>query len=185
MPYNDTYNSALAIDQPIFQSWKRATSGTVVRLSLSLGVLCSVNLVRPAFAQSLNCTQPVRFGRLVRCASAGTISVTPNGVVNTDGCVFPLGTPLPAKCNFNVTQPQTRSIQVSVTAGAYNMTGAGTMAIDSFNVATSAAGRVKLYAPSSIAGTKTTIGIGAKLNVSGSQTAGSYNGSVNVSISFP
>lgn len=58
------------------------------------------------------------------------------------------------------------------------------MALDNFNIFSKSAGPTITFPSASFTSTQKLIGIGARLNLSPSQAAGSYSGSVNVSITF-
>ena len=166
---------------------KANAGGRVVRLSLAVASIYPFGALGfgDALAQPyVTCLRPIMLGRFANCPSGGKIGVTPSGVQITDGCVLGLGTMKHAQCRVTVSLPQTQSLQMSVTKTQVNLTGAGTMALGSFNVNTVSGGNAYTFPSGSFQATQKVIGIGGTVTVSPSQPSGAYSGTVTLTVTF-
>lgn len=160
-----------------------SVSAISVKLSLAMAVFLPLSAV--AGNPVVQCSRAIQFDRLVRCDVDGHITVTAGGLLKTDGCLHPLGTPKQALCDLEMSLPQTQTVQVSMTRTHVTLTGAGNMILDQFNIHTENGGSVYTFMPSDLTRAHTPIGIGGRLNLSGNQTSGTYTGSIGISVTFP
>jgi hypothetical protein len=156
-------------------------SGRMVALSLAAAALWPV---AGAHAQlAVNCTQVMNFDDLAACGGGGSVKVTPGGAVSDGGCVLVLGTPKQAKCSVQ-NFATSGSIQVKMSAKTINLTGAGTMQLKSFNIATPAGGPTKTWTDVALTATPLEFGVGGLLSVNPGQSNGVYSGNVIMTVTF-
>lgn len=156
----------------------------MVRLTLASAMIMPLAISARAQPTIACDEQPMKFGRLHNCGGGGQLTITPAGLMVTDGCIKALGTPQEVVCRITTPTPQTQAIKINMTTSSFDLTGPGTMALDNFNIFSKSAGPTITFPSASFTSTQKLIGIGARLNLSPSQAAGSYSGSVNVSITF-
>ncbi|MCB1530567.1 MAG: DUF4402 domain-containing protein [Rhodospirillales bacterium] len=149
---------------------KKHIKNKLIKIAALSVALCPL----PVKGQSINCIQPMVFGDIVPCGTAGTVTVNPDGSSATGGCVTVGGAPQ-ANARCVVTQGfPFRPIQVSVTSPTFTMNngGAGVMNVNGFNLITNGGGYTKTVTAPFV-----NVPIGATANVGANQAAGTYSGS--------
>jgi hypothetical protein len=135
-----------------------------------------------AFAQTVNCNEPMDFGEIFSCAGTGTVTIHPEDGSPTTygGCISSAGAPTSfGRCFITQSFP-TRPVQISVASATINVTaGANNMSLDDFNIVTNAGG-----AATTITSLFVSVPIGATLHVGSGQTAGSYSGSFTLNVNL-
>lgn len=163
-----------------------------VRLSaFLLGGAVSCLSPAPVAAATLSCPVSLLFGNYTTCASTETATITPNNTRSTTGCLSAGGAPYNrAQCNFNQTFGTSglKQLVISVTATKYtlNSTGTDTMVVDNFqcrfqgSTTTVTGACVRTTTPFFLL-----MDIGADLNITSTQAAGSYSGTFTVNTNIP
>ncbi len=148
---------------------------------LTLFTACMV-LATPSHAQSvnINCINPLIFGEIIPCGSAGTLVIRPDGSA-VASCVFQGSAPTSnALCSITQSFPF-RPMDVVVTTPSISITsGANSMTVNNFNLITNGGGdSVSLPAQPFVE-----VPIGATMNVGATQASGSYSGNFTVEVTL-
>ena len=142
-------------------------------VTLSLTTLTAL-FPSEVFAQSLNCVNPLVFGEIVTCGSAGSVTVRPDGS-STASCVSVSGPISRARCIVTQSFPF-RPIQFSVDAATFTITnGTSNMNVNGFNIITATGGCCTTQTIPFL-----DVPIGATLNVGATQANGTYTGNFGV-----
>ncbi|HIF25146.1 MAG TPA: DUF4402 domain-containing protein [Micavibrio sp.] len=153
------------------QNKKGKFNKAVIRLS----ALTVMSLASPAMAQSIACPQPLNFGDVITCGSAGTITITPNGGRSTTGCLSTASAPFSnGRCIITQSFPL-RPIQITVSSPAAMTNGTSSMSVNNFNIITAAGGT-----STTVTAPFVDVPIGASLNVGNPQASGLYNGTFTI-----
>lgn len=159
----------------------------MVRLSLAVAALTPVQQV--ALAQvDVICTQNIRWGAFATCGGGGgQLVVTPQATsaVQTAGCLIVLGTPKRAVCKVaGLTSTTTGSLRIEIAPNETVKNGGITMAVSNYNIDTKSAGPTKVYTAATLTAKTFDFGIGARLDVGGGQTNGTYSGQVTLMVTY-
>lgn len=160
---------------------RRAGRETFVTLSL----LAAAQGVGTARAQQITCPQNMMFGTLMACsAAAGTVTVDPDSSVSSSpGCLSVSGAQLQGRCIVTGTFFPVQQMQVNITGGTENIvSGANSMEVNNFILQDSSGnGNATQITITQQMGS---VNIGGTLNVDAGQAAGSYSGSVTVTMVY-
>ena len=160
--------------------------GALVSLSLlaasALGVAGGAG---PAFAQNVNCAVPLIFGTIEACGGAGTVSITPDGVRSSSGCISVNGPSSRGLCILTGSLFPVKPMQVMITAPTFTITnGTSHMDVKAFDLDTSSNGFPALDHTITVTSFIVGVNIGATLHVGANQPAGNYSGSATISVNF-
>ena len=151
------------------------SKGKLNKAVIRLSALTLMNLASPAIAQSIACPQPLNFGDVITCGSAGTITITTTGGRSTTGCLSTASAPFSnGRCIITQSFPF-RPIQITVSSPAAMTNGTSSMAVDNFNILTAAGGTSTTVTTPFV-----DLPIGATLNVGNPQASGLYNGTFTI-----
>ena len=126
-----------------------------------------------AQAQNLSCVEPLVFGEIITCGSAGTVTVNPDNS-SSSTCVSVSGSVSRGRCVVTQSFPF-RRIRVTVAASTVVNSGANNMSVTNFNIVSNGGGTTATSSAPFF-----DVPIGATLNVGATQAPGTYNGSLNV-----
>ncbi len=144
-------------------------------VKLSLATMLSA-FSGDAFAQTIDCIEPLSFGEIIACGAAGTVTVRPDGS-STQSCVTVGSAPQSrGRCTVSQSFPF-RPIQINVnsTSTSINNGGGGNMNVNNFNIVTNSGGT-----GTTITAPFVDVPIGATLNVGATQASGTYSGTMGV-----
>jgi len=129
-------------------------------------------------------TADLAFGNIGAGATAGTVTVSPNGSRGvTGGTIAAGGTSTAAQ--FNVTGQAGLTYSISLSGTSPTLTsGANTMAFTAISDTTASAITTGAVTTGTLAGGAQTIYIGGALTVGANQVAGTYTGSINVAVDY-
>ena len=113
-------------------------------------------------------TTPMNFGNVAVSTAAGTVVMTPAGVRSvTGGCTLPAITGTVTAAVFTVTGAASYTYAITLPTAATTITsGTNNMTVDNWSSTPSGTG--------TLTGGSETLSVGARLNVAGSQAAGTY-----------
>jgi len=133
---------------------------------------------------AVNCTRSLIYDTLASCGLKGTVTITPaTGNVSVKGCIPVLGTALAGRCTVK-SFATSGSLKVQALTKKTNLTGAGTMEISDFNIATAGAGRTKTWTSGQLTATPLVFDVGGKLKVGAPQANGVYSGKIMMRATF-
>ncbi len=164
---------------------RKKTSQSMKILLHMLVLLFAGLCTNPAYAQSvdISCGQPLIFGELIPCGSAGTVILRPDDSGPIASCVV-LGSAPTSIGRCIVTQEFDagfRPMQIDVTSSSISLTsGANSMTVNAFNLITNSGGD-SVVVPG---GPVVDVPIGATLNVGASQSPGTYAGTFTVEVTL-
>ena len=126
----------------------------------------------------------LRFGQMLRPATAGTISINNSGAVTSTGgvtaaiAITQLGTGR-GPGSFELTGSPNRQCDVTLPAPFTISNGVQTMTVNAFNANVNGGGKIKLDATG-----HAELFIGATLSVAANQAVGAYTGSYIITVAF-
>lgn len=133
-----------------------------------------------AMAQTINCPSTVRFGEIISCGSAGTVTINPDGSRFATGCLAFAGAPFTsALCSYSQPFPPTEMV-ITVDMTTTISSGSNNLTVENFQINAPGNGpSISVFDPVG------NVNIGADLIVPATPAAGSYSGSVFVTIDLP
>lgn len=152
---------------------------------VTLSLLAAAQGAGTARAQQISCPQNLMFGSLVACsAAAGTLTVAPDASVSSSpGCLSVMGSQLQGRCILTGTFFPVQAMQVSVTAGTETIvSGGNNMDVNNF-LLQDASGNGNA-AQITITAFLTSVNVGGTLNIDPAQAAGSYSGTLTVTVVY-
>ena len=152
---------------------------------VTLSLLVAAQGVGTARAQQISCPQNMMFGTLMACsAAAGTVTVDPDASVSSSpGCLSVSGAQTQGRCILTGTFFPEQAMQVSVTGGTETIvSGANNMDVNNF-ILQDASGNGNA-AQITITAFLTSVNIGGTLNIDAAQAAGSYSGTLTVTVIY-
>lgn len=150
------------------------------RAVIALSALAALTAAptRGARAQTITCIQPLIYGTIGACSSTQTMTIAPNGSVSVSNpCLSYMGSQVRATCSV-MGDPFAGPMRVSVVGAPATINAGGdNMSVGSFDI--DGQGSVV-----TISASFATLDVGATLTVDGGQAAGSYSGTVTVSVEY-
>jgi len=147
---------------------------------LLIVILAVVGAYAPVMAQTINCPSTVRFGEVISCGSAGTVTINPDGSRTSTGCLAFAGAPFTsARCSYTQPFPPTEMI-ITVDPATTISSASNNLTVDNFQINAPGNGSsISVFDPVG------NVDIGADLVVPATSAAGSYSGAVFVTIDLP
>lgn len=164
-------------------SSKRSKKARETLVTLSL--LAAAQGAGTARAQQISCPQNIMFGSVVPCtAAAATLTVDPDASFSSSpACLSVSGSQMQGRCILTGTFFPVQAMQVSVTAGTETIvSGGNNMDVNNF-ILQDASGNGN--APQiTITAFLTSVNVGGTLNIDAVQPAGSYSGTLTVTVLY-
>lgn len=129
-------------------------------------------------------TVDINFGSLTETGAGGTAIVNTAGARSVTGSVSAItGGGLESNGVFSLSGSTGLAIDVSMTAAAFTVSngGGGTMSVNNFNLVTNAGGATRTI---TLAANPSTFPMGATLNLSAGQAAGTYIGNYTMNANY-